>query len=68
MNSVIISAMISLFFVLIKMAVNYKESPSPNIKDGLFVFLSSLVGLHASEYLGKSTPKVMNVFTETPSF
>lgn len=68
MNSLIISAMISLFYVLIKMAINYKESPNPNVKDGMFVFLSSMIGLYASEYIGKTKPSVMNVFTENPSF
>jgi len=68
MNSVTISAMISIAYVLLKMTMNYKESPSPNIKDGFIVFLCSMSGLYASEYVGKTTPQVMKVFTEHPPF
>jgi hypothetical protein len=50
------------------MTMNYKESPSPNIKDGFIVFLCSMSGLYASEYVGKTTPQVMKVFTEHPPF
>lgn len=68
MNSIMISATISIFYVLLKMVMNYKESPNPNLKDGMIVFLCSMVGLYASDYIGKSTPQAMKVFTEIPSF
>jgi len=68
MNSIMISVMISIFYVLLKMAMNYKESPNPNIKDGMIVFMCSMAGLYASDYVGKSTPQVMKVFTEIPPF
>jgi len=63
-----ISAMISLFYVLLKMAMNYKESPNPNVKDGMIVFVCSMAGLYASDSIGKSSPQVMKVFTEIPPF
>ena len=68
MNSAMISAMISVFYVLAKMAIHYKEQPSPNVKDGILVFLSSMVGFYASDYLGPLKPKITEVFTETPTF
>jgi len=68
MNSVFISAMISILYVILKMAIHYKESPTPNIKDGMLVFVSSIAGLYAMEQFGHSKSKVIEVFTETPSF
>ena len=68
MNSAIISAMISILYVIIKMAVHYKESPTPNVKEGIIVFMSSMAGLYAVEQFGQIKPKVTEVFTETPSF
>jgi hypothetical protein len=67
MNSVLLSVLISVFFILGKMVIHYKESPSPNIKDGILVFLSSIATLYgAQQYVLK--PKVTEVFTEKPPF
>ena len=67
MNSTLLSVLISILFVLGKMAIHYKESPSPNIKDGILVFLSSIATLYgAQQYTIK--PKVTEVFTEKPPF
>jgi len=68
MNSALISAMISILYVIIKMAIHYKESPTPNVKDGMLVFVSSMAGLYAVEQFGQIKPKITEVFTETPSF
>ena len=63
-----LAVLISVIFTVAKMAIHYKESPRPNLKDGFLVFLSSVAGLYAMEQFGKVTPKVTEVFTETPSF
>lgn len=63
-----LAVVISVIFTILKMAVHYKESPRPNVKDSLLVFLSSVGGLYALEQFGKVTPKVTEVFTETPAF
>lgn len=63
-----LAVVISIIFMVLKMAIQYKESPQPNLKDGFLVFLSTLGGLYALEQFGKVTPKVTEVFTETPSF
>jgi hypothetical protein len=50
------------------MALHYKESPSPNIKEGILVMLSSAAGLYGTSQFGMTKPKVTEVFTETPVF
>jgi hypothetical protein len=67
MNSVGISFIISMIYVFVKMALHYKESPKPNIKDGVLVFLSSMTGFYVSDYFSLK-PKVTDVFTEAPNF
>lgn len=68
MNSFLVSVIIGVIFVIVKMALHYKESPSPNIKEGILVMLSSIAGLYATSQFGIVKPKVMEVFTEVPSF
>jgi hypothetical protein len=68
MNSLLVSAIIGVIYVVVKMALHYKESPSPNIKEGILVMLSSAAGLYATAQFGIVKPKVTEVFTETPSF
>ena len=51
-----------------KMGLHFKESPSPNIKEGILVMLSSFVGLYATSHFGIVKTKVTEVFTETPGF
>jgi hypothetical protein len=68
MNSLLVSAIIGVIYVVIKMAVHYKESPSPNIKEGILVMLSSMAGLYGTSQFGMVKPKVTEVFTETPGF
>ena len=63
-----LAVVISVIFTVLKMAIHYKESPRPNFKDSVIVFVSSVAGLYALEQFGKVTPKVTEVFTETPSF
>jgi hypothetical protein len=50
------------------MILHYKESPSPNIKEGILVMLSSFAGLYGTSQFGIVKPKVTEVFTETPGF
>ena len=68
MNSLLVSAIIGVIYVVIKMVLNYKESPSPNIKEGILVMLSSMAGLYGTSQFGMVKPKVTEVFTETPGF
>jgi|UniRef100_A0A6C0HXT9 hypothetical protein len=68
MNSLLVSAIIGVIYVVIKMALHYKESPSPNIKEGILVMLSSMAGLYGTSQFGMVKPKVTEVFTETPGF
>ena len=68
MNSLLVSAIIGVIYVVVKMVLNYKESPSPNIKEGILVMLSSLAGLYGTSQFGMVKPKVTEVFTETPGF
>jgi len=68
MNYFLVSGIIGVIFVIVKMALHYKESPSPNIKEGILVMLSSIAGLYATSQFGIVKPKVTEVFTEVPSF
>jgi hypothetical protein len=68
MNSLLVSAIIGVIYVVVKMVLNYKESPSPNIKEGILVMLSSMAGLYGTSQFGMVKPKVTEVFTETPGF
>jgi len=68
MNSFLISAVIGVIYVVLKMILHYKESPSPNIKEGILVMLSSFAGLYGTSQFGIVKPKVTEVFTETPGF
>ena len=68
MNSLLLSAIIGVIYVVIKMALHYKESPSPNIKEGILVMVSSFAGLYGTSQFGMVKPKVTEVFTETPGF
>jgi hypothetical protein len=68
MNSLLVSAIIGVIYVVVKMVLHYKESPSPNIKEGILVMLSSLAGLYGTSQFGMVKPKVTEVFTETPGF
>jgi hypothetical protein len=68
MNSLLVSCIIGAIYVFIKMALHYKESPSPNVKEGVIVMMSSLAGLYATSQFGIVKPKITEVFTEVPSF
>jgi len=52
---------------LIKLALNYKEHPVPNVKDGIVVFMSSMGGFFISDYFSTKL-KITDVFTEAPAF
>jgi hypothetical protein len=65
MNNAIIATLISVLYLILKYMYSRE---SPNFKEGLFVFFSSLGGLYASEQFGPPKPKTTEVFTENPSF
>ncbi len=65
--SAFISCIISIIYMLIKLALNYKEKPVPNIKDGIIVFMSSMGGFFISNSFSIK-PKITDVFTEAPAF
>ena len=62
----LIAVVISVLYMVIKM-IMHKEKQPP-LKDGAVVFLSSMGGIYAMEQFGKTSPKITEVFTETPSF
>jgi len=66
MHSSVIASLIGILFVVVKYALNYKESP--NYKDGVLVMLCSWGVLYGSSQIGIIKPKFTEVFTETPSF
>ena len=71
MNNAIVAAIIGALFLVIKMALKYKDPNTKQfIQDAVVVFISSMAGLYGVErYVGKPIgPKVAAVFTETPSF
>jgi len=68
MHSSVIACLIGILYVLVKMGLNYKESPSPNFKDGVLVMLCSGAVMYGATQIGIVKPKVMEVFTETPGF
>jgi hypothetical protein len=68
MHYSVIACMIGVLYVLVKMGLNYKESPSPNFKDGILVMLCSSVVMYGSTQIGIIKPKITEVFTEIPGF
>ena len=68
MNTFMLACIISAIYVVVNMGLHYKESPSPNIKEGIVVLLSSMAGIHVSSQFNLQKPKVTEVFTESPSF
>ena len=68
MNLGISAIIISVVFVLFKMALNYKDSPKPDLKDGFIVFVSSIAGLYALDHYSLVKPKGIEVFTAPPEF
>jgi len=68
MHYSVLACLIGVLFVVVKMGLNYKESPSPNFKDGFLVMLCSGAIMYGASKIGIIKPKVMEVFTETPPF
>ena len=69
MNHVIIASIITTLFSIIQYAIHYKNNTKINIKDSAIVFVSSLGGLYAKDYIGMSPAKKMSeVFTAPPAF
>ena len=68
MHSSVIACMIGVLFVLVKFGLNYKESSTPNLKDGFLVMLCSGAVMYGANQIGIIKPKITEVFTETPKF
>ena len=68
MNLGLTSAIISILYVILKMALNYKDSPKPNVKEGVMVFMCSLVSLYGIEQYAIAKPKITEVLTTPPDF
>ena len=68
MNLVAKSVIIGILYVVLKMALRYKESPKPNLKDGLAVFICSLSVLYGIEQYNIAKPKITEVLTTPPDF
>jgi len=68
MNLGITSVIISILYIILKMALNYKESPRPNVKEGVMVFVCSLVSLYGIEQYAIAKPKITEVLTTPPDF
>jgi hypothetical protein len=68
MNLGITALAIGICFVVLKFGLNYKETQTPNFKDGMLVFVSSMAGLYAIDMYSKQVEKTVEVFTNAPAF
>lgn len=68
MNLGITAIVIGILFVLLKFGVNYKENPTPDLKDGAIAAISALAGLYAIEVYSQKVSKSVEVFTDKPAF
>jgi len=67
---IVISAIVSVLFTIIKYSLTYTENKRPNIKDSILVFVCTLASLYGYDnYLDKATsPKLSEIFTGPPEF
>ena len=68
MNLGITAFVIGVCFVVLKLALYYKETQTPNLKDGMIAFVSSMAGLYAIDLYSKKIEKTVEVFTNPPAF
>jgi len=68
MNLGITALVICVCFVVLKFAIYYKETQTPNLKDGMIAFISSMAGLYAIDLYSKKLEKTVEVFTNPPAF
>jgi len=68
MNLGITAVVIGILFVILKFGVNYKDNPTPDIKDGVIAAISALAGLYAIEVYSQKISKSVEVFTDKPAF
>jgi len=68
MNLGITAVVIGILFVIFKFGVNYKDNPTPDIKDGVIAAISALAGLYAIEVYSQKISKSVEVFTDKPAF
>ncbi len=68
MNLGITAFVIGVCFVVLKFALHYKETQTPDLKDGMIAFISSMAGLYALDMYSKKIEKTVEVFTNAPTF
>jgi hypothetical protein len=68
MNLGITAFVIAVCFVVLKLGLYYKETKTPNLKDGMIAFVSSMAGLYAVDMYAKKIEKTVEVFTNAPAF
>jgi len=68
MNLGLTSVVIGILFVLLKLGMHYKETTTPDFKDGALAAISALGGLYAMEVYSKKISKSVEVFTDKPAF
>lgn len=64
----ITAAIIGILFVVLKLGIHYKETQTPDFKDGAVAAVSALAGLYAIDMYSKKVSKTVEVFTDKPSF
>ena len=68
MNFGLTALAIGVCFIVLKLALYYKETQTPDIKDGMIAFVSSMAGLYAMDMYSKKIEKTVEVFTNAPAF
>ena len=68
MNLGLTAVVIGVLFVLIKLAMHYKETQTPDFKDGALAGVSALAGLYAMDMYQQKISKTVEVFTDKPAF
>jgi hypothetical protein len=68
MNFGLTAVLIGVLFVALKFALHYKESPTPDMKEGVLAVISALGGLYAMDLYSQRVTKSVEVFTNKPEF
>jgi hypothetical protein len=68
MNLGLTAVVIGVLFVLLKLGMHYKETQTPDFKDGALAGISALAGLYAMDMYHQKVSKSVEVFTDKPSF
>lgn len=68
MNFGLTALVIGVLFVVLKFGLHYKESPTPDMKEGVLAVISALGGLYAMDMYSQKVSKSVEVFTNKPEF